>query len=236
MHEMPGLEVTIPQGDGAPATPAFAICPEGAQRGVVVIHEIFGRRPEIDRVVERFGEAGYAAVAPDLFDRGTWKCLREVFGALRSGATDGIAIRQGRNARAWLCERAGLAPDRVGLIGFCFGGGYALVAGGGWAAVSTNYGPVPTSSALRELGPTIACYGSRDFGMRKAPEQLRVRLDEVGHEPAEIHMFDAGHCFLTDRPSKLLKLLPGAAIDDYPAARAAGWDKILTFFGRHLAA
>ena len=230
------MEVTIPANDGAPATPAFAICPDGARRGVVVIHEIFGRRPEIDRVVERFSSAGYAAVAPDLMDRGRWRCLREVFGAMRSGATDGIAVRQGRNARAWLCERTGLAAQQVGLIGFCFGGGYALLAGAGWAAVSTNYGPIPKASAMRGIGRVIACYGSRDRGMRKSPGQLKERLAELGHEPAEIHELDAGHSFLTDQPMRLLKLVPGMSIGDYPDARAAGWAKIMAFFDRHLGA
>jgi carboxymethylenebutenolidase len=231
-----GLEITIPEGDGAPATPAYAVCPEGAQRGVVVIHEIGGRQPEIDRVVERFGDTGYAAVAPDLFDRGAWKCLREVFGALRSGATDGVAIRQGRNARAWLCERTGIPSERVGLIGFCLGGSYALLGGAGWAAISANYGMVPKSHVLREVGPVIACYGSRDRTTRKSPGQLRERLAEVGHEPAEIHEFDAGHSFLTDRRSPWLKLFPLFSFGDYPDARAAGWDKIMTFFDRHLGA
>jgi carboxymethylenebutenolidase len=54
---MKRLEVTIPAGDGAPALPGFAVIPDGATRGAVVIHEIFGRRPEIDRVVERFAGA-----------------------------------------------------------------------------------------------------------------------------------------------------------------------------------
>ncbi len=60
-------EITIPAGEGAPATPAVAILPRGAERGVVVIHEIFGRQPEIDRAALRLAAAGYAAVAPDLF-------------------------------------------------------------------------------------------------------------------------------------------------------------------------
>ncbi len=233
MHE--GVEVRIPAGDGAPETPAFAILPPGARRGVVVIHEIFGRQPEIDRVVARFADAGYAAVAPDLFDRGAFRCLREVFGAIRKGVTDVVAVRQGRNARAWLCEQTGLPPEQVGLIGFCFGGGYALIAGAGWAAVSTNYGPVPKAAAMQGLGPVVACYGSRDVGMRKAPEQLQQRLAEVGHEPAEVHSFDAGHSFLTDRPMKLLKHVPGPAFGNYPEARAEGWQHILRFFDRHLA-
>jgi dienelactone hydrolase len=111
-----------------------------------------------------------------------------------------------------------------------------LLAGSGWAAVSTNYGPVPKASALPGIGPVIACYGSRDRSMRKSPEQLRERLAEIGHDPPEIHTFDAGHCFLTDEPMRLLKLLPGSAIGDYPEARAEGWERILSFFERHLSA
>src|SRR5262249_32061858 len=126
----PLVEVTIPAGDGAPDTPAVAVLPPGPSLGVVVIHEVFGRQPEIDRVVVRFADAGYAAVAPDLFRRGKIACLMDVFRAMRTG--DGVSVRQGRNARAWLCEQTGIDPARVGLIGFCFGGGYALCAGAGW--------------------------------------------------------------------------------------------------------
>ncbi len=196
----------------------------------MVIHEIFGRQPEIDRVVERFAGAGYAAVAPDLFARGRFRCLREVFGAIRSGHGGDVAIQQGRNARAWLCEQTGLGPEHVGLIGFCFGGGYVLMAGAGWAAVSTNYGPVPKTAAMQGLGPVIACYGSRDRPLRSAPRQLEQRLAELGHEPPEVHTFDAGHSFLTDGTSRWLKLLFG----DHRQAREQAWPKIFAFFDRRL--
>ncbi|MBS2012681.1 MAG: dienelactone hydrolase family protein [Deltaproteobacteria bacterium] len=231
-----GVEVGIPAGEGAPETPAFAIVPKGAKRGVVVIHEIFGRRPEIDAVVRRFADAGYAAVAPDLFHRGKVACLVDYFRAMKSG--EGVIVTQGRNARAWLCEAAGIAPEKVGLIGFCFGGGYALLAGAGWAAVSTNYGQVPKAEVLREIGPVIGCYGARDRSMKSSPEQLRTRLAQVGHAPAEIEMFDAGHSFLTDTkvsfPYNALSPLYG--FGQYPEARAAAWEKIFGFFDRQLGA
>jgi carboxymethylenebutenolidase len=233
-HPMKGLEITIPAGDGAPSLPAFAILPEGATRGAVVIHEIFGRRPEIDRVVERLAAAGYAAVAPDLFHGGRFACLRDVFLAMKTG--DGVCVRQGRNARAWLCKEAGIEPSRVGLIGFCFGGGYALLAGAGWGAVSANYGTVPSATAMRGIGPVIGCYGARDRAMKKAPDQLRARLAEVGQDDSEVHVFDAGHSFLTDgEPHWLGKRLP-LGLGDYPDAREDGWRRILGFFERHLPA
>jgi carboxymethylenebutenolidase len=227
-----GFELTIPASGGAPETPAFASVPAGARRGVVVIHEIFGRQPEIDRVVDRFAAAGYAAVAPDLFRQGKFACLRDVFRLMKTG--DGITAQQGRNARAWLCQQAGFRAEHVGLIGFCFGGGYALSAGAGWGAVSANYGHLPSPKAMNGIGPVIACYGSRDKTLRRAPSQLRERLASMGLGDSEVHVFDAGHSFLTDgNPRPLQKILP-MGFGNYPEARADAWTKIFAFFDRHL--
>ena len=194
-------EVNIPAADGAPESPSVAIVPTGATKGVVVIHEIFGRQPEIDRAVERFARAGYAAVAPDLFRRGKLACLRDTFVAMRTG--DGPVVRQGHNARAWLCARAGIEPRRVGLVGFCFGGGYALAAGSGWGAVSANYGTVPSERAMRGIGPVIACYGRRDKTMGPMANRLRSRLAAVGQTEREVREYDAGHSFLTVGSSRV---------------------------------
>jgi carboxymethylenebutenolidase len=231
---MEGREITIPAGDGAPETPAFAILPEGARRGVVVIHELFGRQPEIDRVVERFAKAGYAAVAPDLFRRGRLGCLVDVFlRAMRTG--DGVAVCQGRNARAWLCEETGIGAQHVGLVGFCFGGSYALAAGAGWGAVSTNYGLVPRAGAMRGIGPVIGCYGGRDRHFRATGGVLKKRLDQIGITP-EVHLFEeAGHAFLTDGHHPVTNLFaPGLGLGDYPEAREEGWRRILGFFDARL--
>ncbi len=228
------MEIEIHAGGGAPATPAYAVVPDGAKRGVVVIHEIFGRRPEIDRVVDRFAARGYAAVAPDLFHRGRFACLRDTFEGMRTGR--GVAVTQGRNARAWLCESARLDEKHVGLIGFCFGGGYALMAGSGWAAVSTNYGQVPSQDALRGIGPVIGCYGELDRAMGRSPALLERRLRALGHEP-EIHVFPGvGHSFLTDAEQKWwMPFVPMMSLGDHPEKREEGWRRIFEFFDKHLA-
>src|SRR5947208_13838765 len=85
-HMASGREVVIPAGMGHPAIPGFAVVPDGATRGVVVIYEIAGRQPEIDRVVERFADHGYAAVEPDLFRAaGRFTCVRQTMEATRTG-------------------------------------------------------------------------------------------------------------------------------------------------------
>lgn len=232
---MQGREITIAAGDGAPETPAFAVVPSSARRGVVVIHEIFGRQPEIDRVVMRLAEAGYAAIAPDLFHRGRFACLLDTFRAMKSG--QGVSVQQGRNARAWLCNEARLAPSQIGLIGFCFGGGYALAAGSGWGAVSTNYGVIPKTEAMRGIGPVIGCYGGRDKTFATRGEELKARLSPLGVVP-EVHTFpDAGHSFLTDGDHPIGRVLfRSLRLGDYPKEREEGWAAILAFFDRHLEA
>jgi carboxymethylenebutenolidase len=228
-------EVVIPAGATYAATPALAMLPPGATRGVVVVHEVYGRQPEIDRVVARFASAGYAAVAPELFAAPSkLTCLRHTFRAMRFG--QGPAVDQARGIRAWLCEEAQLQERSIGIIGFCFGGGYALAVGRGWGAVSTNYGQIPKApEVLTGMGPTIGCYGGRDVIFGKNGPILEQRLRAVGVE-VEAHTFDAGHSFLTDGHHPVMSTLswPFLRTSSAPAAAEEGWRRIFAFFDRHL--
>jgi carboxymethylenebutenolidase len=229
--------VTIP-GDAAHAdrpSPAVSAIPANATRGIVVIHEMYGPMPEIERVVLRFAQAGYAAVAPNLFHAGRLACMRGVVRAMQH-AEDTPPIRQGFRARDWLCAQANLEPRHVGLIGFCFGGMFALAAGRGFGAVSTNYGEVSTTEAMRGIGPVIACYAGRDRSLAGRDERLRQRLAPLGIVP-EVHVYpQAGHSFLTDGKHPIARTLtwPIMHIDFHEPSANDAWPKILDFFARSL--
>lgn len=235
--EARGAAVRVPFAYGKRTDfPAYAAVPAGATRGVVVLHELFGPQPEIERVVDRFARAGYAAVAPDLFALGIkLECIARAVVAMATG--EGPQIDQIQESRRWLVDSAGLPEAKVGLIGFCLGGGFALAAGQGWGAVSTNYGAVPPARVTEGLGPVIGCYGKRDRMMgsnmaRKLHEQLLAQ-----GTPHEVHEFDGvGHSFLTDGSHPLATPFAfGMGIVPYtPEVAEQGWRRILSFFDRHL--
>ncbi len=224
------MEVVLPSG-----ARGYAQLSDDATRGVVVLHEIFGRQPEIDRVVDRFARQGYAAVAPDLWgDTPRPICIARSVAQVYRGQGPFIDVIRG--ARDWLCERSGLDAARVGLIGFCMGGGFALAAGGGFGAVSTNYGAIPPDRVLASLPPTVGCYGGRDRIFGAMGPVLERRLQMLG-VPVETHTFPGeGHSFLTDGDHPLGSALsrPLFHVEYHPEVAERAWRLIFEFFDKTL--
>jgi carboxymethylenebutenolidase len=203
---------------------------------MVVIHESLGAQPEIDRVVDRFAAHGYAAVAPQLFRTLLNPlCVRRAIQTVSTG--QGPYVDALRGARTWLCQQTGLAENRVGLTGFCMGGGFALAAGSGWAAVSTNYGDVPKPELMNGIGPVIGCYGGRDRIFGRTASKLEETLRPLGVE-VETHTYpDVGHSFLTDghHPIAFAFSAPLLHITWNQTVAEEAWGRILAFMDRHLA-
>jgi carboxymethylenebutenolidase len=223
--------------DGAIA-PAFFARPAQPKGAVVLVHEIFGRAPELERACVRLAEGGYAALMPDLFgDRFKPVCIARCMGQITRGEGDDIALIQ--RAGDVVAQQAGVPRARVGVIGFCLGGGFALAVSGTFAATSANYATaVPPATTMQNMSPTIACYGSRDRSTKKSMPIIEQRMKDSG-APWELHVLEAGHAFLNDGDHPIAAFTTRPLLDVDPvrdtAARDEGWRRILAFFDRHLA-
>jgi carboxymethylenebutenolidase len=207
--------------------------------GVVVVHEVLGLNDDIRAHADRFAGRGYIALAPDLFSFGgpKVKCLLAAFRALNRRA--GAAFDAIEAARAALAQRAD-ATGRVGVIGFCMGGGFALLAAPRYpfAASSVNYGVVPKDAEqiLRGACPIVASYGGRDRFLRGAAQRLDRALAANRVERDVKEYPDASHSLLNrhaGRVPMLLERVTGAGHHG-PSAHDA-LQRIDAFFDRHVA-
>ena len=208
----------------------------GPWPGVVVLHEAAGLNRDIRRVVAYLSSRGYAALAPSLFSGGAKplciaRTVRDALDPTRRGTTDRI-----EGVRRWLAARDGVDADRIGVIGFCMGGGFAVVAAARspFAAAAVNYGRVPTdTSLLAGSCPVVANYGADDRLVPKGTaERYEAALSDAG-VPVDVEVFEGvGHSFMNHEPAVLGPL--GIRFDGPAAERA--WQRIEGFFAEHLTA
>ena len=221
--------------------PAYRAVPsgEGPWPALVLVHEVFGLDDEMRRHADRLASMGYLVVVPDLLARGRRVvCLAQTFRALRRGrgrAFDDIEAARARVLGDPRCSGS------VGVIGFCLGGGFALILAGlpGWDAAVVNYGALPADlAALDGACPVVASYGKRDLYLKGAASALEAALTERGVEHDVEEYPSAGHAFLnvhTESPwyaTPITRLVMRVGHD--PASADDAWRRIGDFLGRHL--
>jgi carboxymethylenebutenolidase len=138
--------------DGSQPLRGYLASPPGTGPwpAVVMIHEIFGLDDVMRGHADRLAGLGYLTLAVDLFSAGgNARCLVSTMTAMIRGR--GRAFSDISAAHDYLAA----SPDcagKIGVIGFCIGGGFALLtANSGFDAAAVNYGQLP-----RHLGEAVA--------------------------------------------------------------------------------
>ncbi len=210
----------------------------GPWPGVVMIHEAFGLEEVMQRQALRLAAAGFLTLAVDLYSAGGAKrCLVPTMTSMLRG--HGKAFTDIEVARSWLVE----SPDctgKIGVIGFCMGGGFAMVSAGDFDAASVNYGQLPRKldEAVVDACPIVGSFGGKDFSLRGAAAKLETALSNAGIENDVKEYPTAGHAFLNDAeagPKVLRPLERILGIGPDPVAAQDAWKRIDSFFERHLA-
>ncbi|MBI1376246.1 MAG: dienelactone hydrolase family protein [Frankiales bacterium] len=228
------MDVTIPVPGGEPVPAHLALAAgDGPQPGVVVLHEAFGLTADIRAIAAEFARRGFHALAPDLLSHGgRVRCLTSVMRAMRSGS--GRPFAEIAAARDWLAERED-CTGRVGVAGFCLGGGFAiLMAGRGFDVSAVQYGILPrrVDEAVRGACPVVASYGARDLSLRGAADRLSTALERAGvrHDVKEYP--DAGHSFMnhSEPPAWMRPMTRPLRAGHVEDAADDAWDRVQALF------
>jgi carboxymethylenebutenolidase len=221
---------TMPAWLAVPSTPASV-------PGVVVLHDIFGMSQDNRNQADWLAEAGFLALAPDLYHRGgKLHCIRAVIRELM--ARSGAAFDDVEASRSWLEGQPG-CNGKVGVIGFCMGGGFALllISGKGFSAASINYGgklPADFESFLDTACPVVGSYGAQAKWEQGVADDLARALDKA-LIPNDMKEYpDAGHGFMNQHGTFLLKLLRIRAVGYNEPATMDARRRITAFFHAHL--
>jgi carboxymethylenebutenolidase len=200
---------------------------QGPHPGVVVIHEFGGLNDNIRDICRRFAGQGYAALGVDLFaGRNRPVCIARMFLGWATGRLDFIGVRDLKVALGALAEHPEVDSERLGAVGFCLGGTYAIT----WActdnrlkAIAPYYGNAPRrKEAIRRMCPVVGSWPDKDVSTGAAAT-LETELTAAGI-PHDLKVYPGTkHGFFNDQ----------AQVYD-AAASADSWQRVLAFFAEHV--
>jgi carboxymethylenebutenolidase len=205
----------------------YCAMPSGKPRaGIVVIQEIFGVNGHIREVCDGYAAAGYAAIAPQIFDR----VERNVeLGYEAADMTRGVEIARGKLKMEQTLQDLQAAVDdahrfgKVGVVGYCFGGLLAWLSASalsGVDAACAYYG----GGVASQLDRIPKCPVMMHFGDKDAHIPLTdVEKIRKAHPSVTVHVYEADHGFNCDHRASY----------DAAAAKLAR-TRTLEFFASHV--
>lgn len=203
---------------------------EGRYPAVLVCHENRGLTEHIRDVARRFAREGYVALAVDLLARlggiGQIADPAQIPGLLGNMPADQL-VGDFRSALAYLQAQPYVRPDRIGMTGFCFGGGVT------WRcatrlpelkAAIPFYGPNPPLEDVPNIrAAVLAVYGEKDTRITAGAAAIEAAMREQNKVFEKIIYPNAEHAFFNDTGQRY----------NAEAARDA-WTRMLAWFEKYL--
>lgn len=210
---------------------AYVAYPErqGKAPAIIVIHEIFGLTDWEPTVADDYARKGYVAIVPDLLSSryGSTRALGDSARRMVGTLVREDVVRDLDATYQYITTRPATNPDRVGTIGFCWGGGTV------WSYAASNpklkaavvcYGPLADTAMLRTVkAPVLGVYGQNDGRVNNSLPQVAAMMNALGKSFVADSYPGTGHGFLK----------PGRTGNGTPAAARAQAD-IDAFFAKQL--
>lgn len=208
--------------------------PQGAGPfpAVLICHENRGINEHTRDIARRFAKAGYVGLSLDLLSRegGTEKLeAAGISGVLGNPENAPRFVEDFQSGMQYLQEQSFVRRDRIGMTGFCFGGGIT------WRVAAKTpdlkaavpfYGPHPVAADLAGItAPILAMYGANDTRINAGIEATEAALKAAGKTYEKTIYPGAGHAFFNDTGQNY----------NADAAKDA-WVKMLAWFDKYLKA
>ena len=200
MYAADGKPVSYKSGNDTLNGILYAPQGKGPFPALVVIHEYWGLNDWVKEQASKLADQGYVTLAIDLY-RGKVATTPDEAHQIMRGVPEDRASRDLLAASAYLRSLKNVDPARVGDIGWCMGGGYALnlaIADPKLKAAVINYGHLATDDAtLKKINAAIlGIFGGQDKGITPADvNKFESQMKALG-KTVEIHSFpEAGHAF-----------------------------------------
>jgi carboxymethylenebutenolidase len=218
---------------------AFLARPDGPgpYPSILVLQEWWGLNNHIKDIAVRFAREGYVALAPDLYSRQGHKVTTDAgeAGSLMGNLKDDMALKDLQTAVAYLKKQPQADAAKIGVIGFCMGGTYALLAAENIPEIKASvpfYGQIvydrpggPIDQVDKISCPLLYIYGDADGWItNEHVDRLEAVLRHHGKNGQVIRYRGAPHAFFNDtRPDTY-----------HPNAARDAWDRTLKFLAQHV--
>ena len=199
---------------------------ETPRPAIIIIHEWWGLSPHMKDVADRYAALGYVALAPDLFG-GVITTKREEAMKLSASVSPQESAEKIGSAQEYLKRSDFVKADRIGILGFCFGGmhEFHFVCGAEGIAAAAIYYPsrVPSEDLLARIRASLLIvYGDQDASIKSA-YKLEASLKRLQKEAKLLVYPGAGHAFFNDTWQNYKQ----------DAAKDA-WEETTAFFAKYL--
>jgi carboxymethylenebutenolidase len=192
--------VSYKSGDETVQGALYTPSGKGPFPALIVVHEWWGLNDWVKDQASKLADQGYAALAVDLY-RGKVATTPDEAHQIMRGVPEDRAKRDLNAAFEYLASQSNVKKDRIGAIGWCMGGGYALdvaLQEPTLAATVINYGHLATDpEALKKINaPILGLFGAQDKGI--TPEDVHKfeqAMTQLGKKIEIKEYDDAGHAF-----------------------------------------